>query len=66
MEKNCSARGVYILFWKKKCFDFEIGFEGDQREFLLERKRKVFHVQGLKTEKAQKPLRGSLDEVSGG
>ena len=27
------------LFWKKKCF--EVGFEGAQKSFLLERKGKV-------------------------
>ena len=41
-EGDSSAKGentAGLLFWKKKCF--EVGFEGAQKRFLLERKGKV-------------------------
>ena len=49
-----------LMFWKKKCL--EIGFEGVQRGFLLERKGEVIqiHVMEPKTEKALEPTLESL------
>ena len=57
MEKNCGARGVNILFWKKKCFDFEIGFEGDQRVSLGEEEEGI-PCTGAEDRKGTETIRG--------